>query len=79
MGNDPKKRTPIEATVEVERFGRRGHRYEARPARMTIGGTSVSFRTEDFVTYGWTQRGARKRCLRKVISYLKQRARDQGK
>jgi hypothetical protein len=77
MGGNSKKGTAIEATVEVARFARGARRFEARPARMEIGGVSVPYRMEDFLAYGWTQRGARKRCLRKVITYLKQRAKKQ--
>jgi hypothetical protein len=74
MEDTHKKGTPIEATVEVERFGRGRNRYEARPARMSVGGKPVSFQVEDFITYGWTRRGAQRQCVRKVISYLKMRA-----
>ena len=73
-----KKRTPIEATVEVDRCSRGGRRYEARPTRMSVNGTAVSFRIEDFVSYGWTRRGAHKRCLQKVIAFLKIRAKELG-
>lgn len=76
MEENPKKGTPIEATVEVDRRGRGGRRYEARPARMSVGGKPVSFQVEHFITYGRTRRGAQRRCVRKVISYLKTRAEE---
>ena len=79
MVEHSKKGTPIEATVEVDRLGRGRGRYEARPTRMSVGGTAVSFRMEDFVSYGWTRRGAHKRCLRKVIAFLRIRAKELGK
>lgn len=69
-----KKGAPIQAIIEVEPYGRGDHRYGARPVRMTIRDREVSFDAENFITYGWSRRAARKRCLEKVVAYLKERA-----
>ncbi len=69
-----KKGAPIQASIQVERYTTGDHRYEARPVRMTIRDREVSFDAQNFIAYGWSRRAARKRCLEKVIAYLKERA-----
>ena len=76
MADIRKKPTPIEATVVVERFGRGRNRYEARPATMSVSGNPVPFEVEDFISYGWTRRGAQWGCVGKVISYLRMRTKE---
>ncbi|MFQ5904927.1 MAG: hypothetical protein ACE5JO_14685 [Candidatus Binatia bacterium] len=72
-----KRGTPIEATIEVERYNTGVRRYEARPLRMAVRGKVITFRMEDFIAYGWTARAARRRCLKKVLPYLTERAKVQ--
>ncbi len=66
------KGSPIEAFIEVERYRDGVHNYRASPVRMAIRGKEVSFQFEDFIAYGWTRRGPGKRCLAKVVSFLKE-------
>ena len=67
-----RKGSPIDASIEVERYGTGARRYRASPVRMAIRGKEVSFQFEDFIAYGWTRRGPGKRCLAKVVSFLKE-------
>ena len=69
-----KKGEPIQATIQVESYGTGDHRFEARPVTMAIRGLEVSFQVEDFIAYGRTRRGARMRCLEKVVVFLKEQA-----
>ncbi len=69
-----RKGSPIEAFIVVERYRDGVHNYRASPVRMAIRGKEISFQVEDFIAYGRTQRGARKRCLAKVVSFLKEKA-----
>ena len=69
-----RKGSPIEASIEVDRFGNGVRRYRASPVRMVVRGKELSFQVEDFITYGRTRRGAGKRCLEKVVAFLKEQA-----
>ena len=69
-----RKGSPIEASIEVERYRNGVHRYRASPFRMAIRGEELSFQVEDFIAYGRTRRGTKKRCLAKVVSFLKEKA-----
>jgi hypothetical protein len=71
-----KKATFFQATIEVVRYGTGTRRHEARPVSMNVRGKEVSFDSQDFVAYGWTRRAARKRCLEKVIPYLREQAKN---
>ena len=73
-----KKAAPIETLIEVERYMTGFRRYRASPLRMAIRGKEVPFQPVDFFVYGRTQRGAGKRCLKKVVAYLKQQAKIHG-
>jgi len=69
-----KKASFIQINIEVRRYAKGTRRYEARPVSMDLRGKEVSFDSQDFVAYGWTRRAARKRCLEKVIPYLRDQA-----
>ncbi len=70
----PRRRgAPLEASIEVERYEKGTRRYRAEPVRMAIRGKEISFQADNFMAYGRTGRGARKRCLAKVLSFLKEK------
>jgi hypothetical protein len=69
-----REKAPIQATIELSRFATGSRRYEARPVRLAVRGKEVLFDPQDFVAYGWTPRAARKRCLEKVVAYLRVKA-----
>ena len=73
-----RKGAPIEASIEVARYETGARRYRAEPVKMAIQGKEVPFQPVDFFVYGRTRRGAGKRCLKKVVAYLKQQAKIHG-